>query len=75
MKYAVEKVVNGNYAIDSEHDENRQSAFVSFHNLCASLWNSSDVITATVRVIDENLNTVEAKIEYINHPEEPEPEE
>ena len=68
MRYALTKVVNENFSIVSEHGENKQAAFVAFHDQCKILWNASDVITATVAVIDENQDVVEGKKEYISHP-------
>ena len=73
MKYAITSVVNGNFKVEAEYNENLQGAIVGFHNKCAVFWNAEDVKTATVAVIDENQDVVEGKKEYISHPE-PEPE-
>ena len=67
MKYALSQVSNGNFSIVSEHGENKQAAFVAFHDRCMILWNATDVISATVAVIDENQDVVEGKKEYISH--------
>ena len=69
MKYAIISVVNGNFKVEAEYGTNKQGAFVGFHNTCAAFWNESTVKTATVSVVDENLDVVEGKIEYISHPE------
>ena len=75
MKYAIVKVINGNYFIHAEGITDLASAKVSFHGLCQTLWNASDVITATVKIVDENLDCVEGYKEFITHPEpQPEPE-
>lgn len=74
MKYAVISNINGNFTIESEHGDDLQAAFVAFHNKCAALWNASDVETAKVEVVDEALNVVDGKSEFISHIE-PEPEE
>lgn len=74
MKYSIISVVNGNFKIEAEYGENKQGAFVGYHNKCAAFWNASDVISAVVSVIDENQNVVEGKREYIEHPA-PEPNE
>lgn len=66
MKYAVLKCTNGNFAIDSEWD-NLDSAKVSYHNLCSSLWNAGDVQTACVGIVDENLDFVPGYREFISH--------
>ncbi len=67
MKYAIIKVINSNYSIHAEGITDVNSAKVSFHGLCQSLWNAPDVITACVKIIDENLDTVEGYKEVISH--------
>jgi len=67
MKYAIIKVVNGNYAIHAEGITSKESAKVNFHGLCQTLWNAPDVITAMVMIADENLDAVEGYKEYIRH--------
>lgn len=74
MQYAVISNVNGVFKIESEHGDNLQGAIVAFHNKCAAFWNALDVETAKVEVVDEALNVVDGKSEYISHVE-PEPEE
>lgn len=69
MKYAIIKVVNGNYSIHAEGITDINSAKVTFHGLCQTLWNAPDVITACVKIIDENLDTVEGYKEFITHSE------
>jgi len=66
MKYAIIKVINGNYTIDSEW-ESLNSAKVQFHTVAKTLWNASDVITAMIMIADENLDAVEGYKEYIHH--------
>ncbi len=68
MKYAIVKVINGNYFIHAEAITDVASAKAQFHGLCQTLWNASDVITATVKIVDENLDTVERYQEFISHP-------
>ena len=65
MKYALIQCVNGNFSIVSEHGENLKAARVAFHDRCKILWNASDVITATVAIIDSNLTYVDGRIEVI----------
>ena len=67
MKYAVWQCVNGNFSIVAEYTDNLEGALVKFHQTCANLWNSKDVITAQVKVVDEHLNTVMGKDESIGH--------
>lgn len=72
MKYAVVQCVNGNFSIVAEYTDNIQGAIVRFHQVCTNLWNSQDVISANVRIIDERQNTVMNMSEDIKHdqPEE-----
>lgn len=74
MKYAIVKVINGNYFIHSEGITDVKAAKTQFHQLSASLWNADDVLTAEVKIMDENLDCVDGYKEYINKVE-PEPEE
>lgn len=70
MKYAIIKVINGNYFIHAEGITDLNSAKSTYHGLCQSLWNASDVITACVMLVDENLNIVPSFKEYISHEHE-----
>ena len=74
MNYAVISNVNGVFKIESEHENNLQGAIVAFHQKCAAFWNAPDVETAKVEVVDEALNVVDGKAEFISHIET-EPEE
>ena len=67
MKYAIIKVINGNYFIHAEGITDLASAKTQFHGLCQTLWNASDVIKAEVKIMDENLDCVEDYKEYITH--------
>lgn len=67
MKYAIIKVINGNYFIHAEGITELASAKTTFHTLCATLWNAADVLTAEVMVVDESLDCVEGYREYIHH--------
>ena len=70
MKYAIIKCINGNYSIHAEGITTLQSARISFHQLCAALWNDPSTITAMVMVADQNLDAVEGIKEFITHPAE-----
>ena len=70
MKYAVIKVVNGNYSVHAEGITSKNSAKVTYFGLCQTLWNAEDVETAEVRIVDENLDTVDGYKEYINKVED-----
>ena len=67
MKYSIIKVINGNYFIHAEGITDLTSAKTQFHGLCQTLWNASDVLSATVIIADENLDVVEGYKEYIHH--------
>lgn len=67
MKYAIIKVVNGSYSIHAEGITDITNAKVQFHGLCQTLWNSPDVITATVIICDEKLNYIDGYKEFIYH--------
>ena len=73
MKYAIIKVINGNYSIHAEGITNISSAKTQFHGLCQTLWNAADVLSAYVMIADEQLDVVEGYKEYIHHePVQPE---
>lgn len=74
MKYAIIKVINGNYFIHAEGIIDIASAKVQFHGLCQTLWNAPDVTTAYVMIADEQLDAVEGYKEYIHHEPAPAPE-
>lgn len=80
MKYAIVKVINGNYFIHAEGITSIEAAKVTFHGVCQTLWNAPDVATAMVMIADEQLDAVEGYKEYIHHEvvvtpaPEPEPE-
>ena len=67
MKYAIIKVINGNYFIHAEGITSIESAKTQFHGLCQTLWNASDVISAYVEIVDEQLDCVEGYKEFIHH--------
>ena len=67
MKYAIIKVINGNYFIHAEGITSIEAAKTQFHGLCQTLWNATDVISAYVMIADEQLDAVEGYKEYIHH--------
>ena len=67
MKYAILKVINGNYFVHAEGITDLTSAKTQFHGLCQTLWSAPDVITATVKIVDEELNYVDGYKEFIHH--------
>ena len=73
MKYAIIKTINGNNFIHAEGITDVNNAKVTYHGLCQTLWNAPDVITATVMIVDEQLDCVEGYKEFIHHEPQPEP--
>lgn len=67
MKYAILKVINGNYFVHAEGMTDLNSAKTTYHGLCQTLWNEQDVVTAMVAIVDENLDVVERYKEFIHH--------
>ena len=68
MKYAVVKVVNGSFSIDSEWPDNLNGAIVQWHSVCRSLWNDKTMaVKAKVEIVDENLYPQEGYVEVIQH--------
>lgn len=66
MKYAIIKVVNGNFFIHAEGFTDINKTKVNYHGLCQTLWNADDVVTACVMITDESLNIVEGYREFIS---------
>ena len=67
MKYGIIKCINGNYFIHAEGITDTNSAISQFHGLCKTLANASDVKTATVKIVDENLDCFRNYVETISH--------
>lgn len=66
MKLSVVKVVNGSFAIISEHGS-EVGAIVAFHDNCKIHWNANDVLDATIAILDENLDHFKGYKEHIVH--------
>jgi len=67
MKYAIIECVNGNYFVRAEGITTVEAAKNQYHGRAQALWNASDVITAYVAIVDEQLDVVEGYKEYIHH--------
>ena len=72
MKYSILVCVNGNFKIEIETSD-LNNAKVNFHSICQNYWNAPDVLSATVKIVDENLDCVEGYKEFITHEPQPEP--
>ena len=67
MKYAVLRVTDGNYGIQSEGHTNLEDARYSYHSYCAALSKDKSFQTATVMVVDENLDCVQGYKEFFSN--------
>ncbi len=67
MKYAVLKVVNGNFSVAAEGFTEEAKAIVNYHGVCQTLWNAPDVLDGAVMIVDENLRQVNGYYELIHH--------
>lgn len=69
MKYYVIYVVNGALQVNKITEwSDLNSAKSKFHDVCKTLWAESTVLTASVRILDSQLDTVEDYKEFITHP-------
>lgn len=75
MKYAIIEVINGNYFIRAEGITDLASAKTQFFGRCQALWNTQEVISGVVMLVDERLDRVENYKEFISHEPQPEPVE
>ena len=69
MKLSVVSNINGAFKIESEWTDNEKGAIVAFHQKCASLWNDSATVKATVKILDEQLDNYGGYSELIIHPQ------
>ena len=67
MKYAILKVINGNYFVHAEGITDLANAKTQYHALCQTLWNAADVLSAYVEIVNEQLDVVEGYKEFIHH--------
>ena len=67
MKYAILKVINGNYFVHAEGITDLANAKTQYHALCQTLWNATDVLSAYVEIVNEQLDVVEGYKEFIHH--------
>ena len=76
MKYAIISNTDGNNTIRQEGITDRETAIKSFHHFCEIIMNDKSFEYGMIKLMDENLDTVEGKMELINRrqPEPVEPE-
>ena len=67
MKYAIIKVIHGNYFVHAEGITDLANAKNQYHGLCQTLWNATDVLSAYVEIVNEQLDVVDGYKEFIHH--------
>ena len=71
MKYAIVKIINGNYAIHSEGFTDINKAYVSYHGFLSALYNDIDSVESfCVMLMNESGMAVE-RATYAKLIEEP----
>ena len=70
MKYYVIYVSNGALQSDKITEwSDLDKAKAKFHDVCKTLWSAPDVVTASVKILDSQLDNVEDYKEFITHGE------
>lgn len=67
MKYAIIQTSGGNFIVKEEGFTDVSKAKTRYHAICSALWNATEVATACVMIVDENLDVVEGYKEFIYH--------
>lgn len=65
-KYDVVQKVDGNLVVVSTWADNKNGAYKAFHDRCALLWADAGTTKAVVTILDDNLEVLEGKKEFIN---------
>lgn len=74
-KLYVCKIVNEGSLTVTAETESEQTAIMDYHSQCRTLWAAPDVLTAMVKILDDNMGLYNGYAEYVTHPApEPEPE-
>ena len=74
MKFSILTCTDGNNVVRAEGITDKESAIKSFHHWCESIINDKSFEYGMIKLMDENLDTVEGKMELINR-RQPEPVE
>ena len=74
MKFSILTCTDGNNTIREEGITDKNNAFARFHYWCNLLFNDNSFTYGVIKVLDENLDCVENKMELINR-RQPEPVE
>lgn len=67
MEYAILTVTDGNNVVRAEHIANIEDARKTWHHWCELLISDNSFSKGMVKLVDENLDLVEGKMEYIEH--------
>lgn len=67
MEYAILTVTDGNNVVRAEHIANIEDARKAWHHWCELLISDTSFAKGMVKLVDENLDLVEGKMEYITH--------
>lgn len=67
MNYSIITVTDGNNIVRAEHITDINDARKAFHHWCELLISDKSFSTGMVKLLDENLDTVEGKMEFIQH--------
>ena len=65
-KYDVVQKVDGNLVVVSTWVDNKNGAYKAFHDRCALLWADAGTTKGVVAVLDDNLEVLDGKKEFIN---------
>ena len=67
MEYAIITVTDGNNVVRAEHISDIENARKTWHHWCELLISDTSFSKGMVKLVDENLDLVEGKMEYITH--------
>ena len=67
MEYSILTCTDGNNIVRAEHIKGKDTAFKTFHHWCELLFNDNSFTKGMVKLLDENLDCVEGKMEFIQH--------
>lgn len=60
-------ITDGNLAVRAEKMTNLETAKQNFHHWCELLISDKSFSTGMVKLLDDNLDCVEGKMEFIQH--------
>lgn len=66
MTYDVVQKVSGNIVVVSSWTDNLNGAKQAFHERCKLLYADTETTSGVVAILDDNLDVVEGKKEFIN---------